>query len=328
MSKNTPILLTLIASTTLFFTGCVERGYELTVTQKTHTVTAQMTRDIRKKDNRSQQAHMLKMKTKVKEEALREERQNAYEVAMRQQQAKSLEAQRVQQKIALQNQQRAQTQKTLENQKRAQEQMMLNDQRKVQKQRVLAEQQKAQEKKRQAMQVAQRKQLQKPTVRKSIAKPKKFIADTKLNTIEESKPTYTFTTQALKFKKVNKIYQKFGTSEINGHVVYMKKTGAEVKLHDTKIYLLPVSAKLDNWYNNYYLENKDNTQTTTVAYVNSVNLNINSNFEFFGVAQGDYYIIIEASVPARISKNKKVYIAKKVNVGKYQKVMAVFSKKL
>jgi len=91
---------------------------------------------------------------------------------------------------------------------------------------------------------------------------------------------------------------------------------------------LPMSAKLNHWYNNYYLKNKSSTSKTIVNYLNQTSLNLEKNFEFFGVPEGKYYIIIESNYPSSMAKNKKVYIAKKIQVGKYKKIMGVFSKKL
>ncbi len=339
MSKNTLIFLLLTISTSLFFTGCAERGYNLTVTPSTQTVTAQITRDIRKKDNRTQH-DLVKMKTKVKQQALREEQRRAYQSAQRQQAIKQYKIQQLKHQKALEYQKRVQEQKTLkkqryleeqsvlEDQKRAQKQSALENQKRFQEHKALVEQKRAQKQKLRAIQNAKRKQQQEPRVRKNIATPKEFVVDTKVNTIEKPKMVTYATAQKLNFKAINKIYHKFGTSEINGHIVYLSPAGGEVRLRNTKVYLLPVSAKIDNWYHNYYLKNRDDKQSLTVNYLNSVNLNLDNNFEFFGVAEGDYYIIIESSLPAHLAKNKKVYIAKKVNVGKYKKVMAVFSKKL
>ena len=142
--------------------------------------------------------------------------------------------------------------------------------------------------------------------------------------------TLAATTEPLKFQLINKIYHKFGTSEIHGHVIYLNNAGQEIRLAGAKIYLLPVSAKLNNWFENYYLQNKSNPNTngTVANYLNSTYLNLEKNFEFYGVAEGSYYVIIEAKYPSNMAKDKKVYIAKKIEVGKYKKIMAVFSKKL
>ena len=138
------------------------------------------------------------------------------------------------------------------------------------------------------------------------------------------------TTEPLKFQLINKIYHKFGTSEIHGHVIYLNSAGQEVRLASSKVYLLPVSAKLNNWFENYYLKNKSNPNDNGMVanYLNSTYLNLEKNFEFYGVAEGSYYVIIEAKYPSSMARDKKVYIAKKIEVGKYKKIMAVFSKKL
>lgn len=136
------------------------------------------------------------------------------------------------------------------------------------------------------------------------------------------------TTSPLTFHRTDKVYLKFGTSEIHGHVIYLASNGQETRLSQTKIYLLPISAKLNNWYNTYYLKNKSSANETVVHYLNQTSLNLKRNFDFFGIPEGQYYIIIESNYPESIAKNKKVYIAKKIEVGKYKKIIGVFSKKL
>jgi hypothetical protein len=148
--------------------------------------------------------------------------------------------------------------------------------------------------------------------------------------VKRKKSSLFASTQPLKFQLINKIYHKFGSSEVHGHVIYLSPTGQETRLTGSKVYLSPISAKLNNWYENYYLKNKNNpsTNNTVVNYLNSTYLNLEKNFEFYGVAEGSYYVIIESNYPPHMARNKKVYIAKKIQVGKNKKIMAVFSKKL
>jgi len=145
---------------------------------------------------------------------------------------------------------------------------------------------------------------------------------------ESEKSAAVTTTKPLNFHQIDKVYHKFGTSEVHGHVIYLTPSGQETRLTQTKVYLLPISAKLNNWYNNYYLKNKSSANKTIVNYLNQTSLNLERNFEFFGVPEGKYYVVIEANYPSSMAKNKKVYIAKKIQVGKYKKIMGVFSKKL
>jgi len=146
---------------------------------------------------------------------------------------------------------------------------------------------------------------------------------------EKKKDLNTYT-EPLKFQLIDKTYRKFGTSEIHGHVTYLTSAGAEIRLENTKIYILPVTKTLNDWYYNYYLKNRSKTTLhgTDVKYLNSTYLDIKRNFDFFGVVEGTYYLVIESDYPEYIAKNKKVYIAKKITVGKYKNIMAVFSKKL
>lgn len=138
------------------------------------------------------------------------------------------------------------------------------------------------------------------------------------------------TVATLHFKPSTQTYQKFGTSEIHGHVVYLTPSGQEIHLQNTKIYLVPKNTTTDYWYANYYLQNKDASSlaNSTVRYINATHLNLEQNFAFYGLATGTYYVIIESSYPSSIAKNKKIYIAKKIKVDKYKKIMTVFSKRL
>jgi len=140
----------------------------------------------------------------------------------------------------------------------------------------------------------------------------------------------TSSTKLLAFRQIKKVYHKFGNSEVHGSVIYLDASGLEVRLRDTKVYLLPKSATLDYWFSRYYLKNKSDgkNKNTIVHYLNKSTLNIEKKFEFFGVPEGTYYIIIESSYPDNMSADKKIYIAKKIEVGKYKKIQGVFSKKL
>jgi len=225
---------------------------------------------------------------------------------------KAKEAKALQEKMALEKQ--AQETAKLKEAETAKKQKLLEDKKSKEaalvKEKRLAEI-KAQEKKLQAQKALKEKKLQ------EIKRKQEPVPTVK---------SHIGFTQPLKFRPINKIYQKFGTSEIHGHVIYLDSMGQEVNLGQSKVYLLPVSAKLNNWYDKYYLHNKSNhLSSTAVNYLNDTTLNLDKNFNFFGVPAGNYYIVIESLYPGTL---KKVYIAKKINVGKYKKVMAVFSKKL
>jgi hypothetical protein len=139
----------------------------------------------------------------------------------------------------------------------------------------------------------------------------------------------TSSTEDLIFKRVGKTYQKFGNSEIHGHVIYFNNSGLETTLKNSKIYLLTINKTLDNWYNNSYLKNhRQSSYGTKVEYLNQTFLNLSKNFAFHGIAPGEYFIVIVSDNPKEDTTNKKVYIAKKIKVEKRKKIMAVFSKKL
>lgn len=133
-------------------------------------------------------------------------------------------------------------------------------------------------------------------------------------------------TNDLIFKRLNQTYQKFGNSEIHGHVIYLSPVGGEIRLKDTHIYLLKENSTLNNWYKKAYLQDKNLGNPTHVKYNNVTYLDLSQNFAFHGIAPGSYYVVIVSNMPK--SKDKKVYIAKKIKVEKRKKIMAVFSKKL
>jgi len=166
----------------------------------------------------------------------------------------------------------------------------------------------------------------KKAVTKEQKELNKNVSIPKKKDLKKKKPLVI--TKALHFRQINKVYHKFGTSEIHGHVIYLSQNGQETRLNQTKIYLLPMSRKVNYWYKHYYLKNKSSANKTTVKYLNETTLDLEKNFEFYGIPKGRYYIIIESNYPDSIAKDKKVYIAKKIKVGKYKKIMGVFSKKL
>ena len=133
-------------------------------------------------------------------------------------------------------------------------------------------------------------------------------------------------TNDLIFKRLNQTYQKFGNSEIHGHIIYLSPVGSEIRLKDTHIYLLKENATLNNWYKKAYLQDKNLGNPIHVEYNNVTYLDLTQNFAFHGIAPGSYYVIIVSDMPK--SEDKKVYIAKKIKVEKRKKIMAVFSKKL
>ncbi|MEA1880402.1 MAG: hypothetical protein U9N11_07145 [Campylobacterota bacterium] len=196
----------------------------------------------------------------------------------------------------------------------------------------------------QAVQREQKKSIAKESVRKKIKKEAKEISLTKLkqkpiakkikitNLLPKSrnKQLINLNTQQLNFQTIDKTYHKFGTSEIHGHVIYLTKSGQKIKLNESVIYILPVTNSITQWYEKYYLKNKHHalTHSTVVKYMNKTHLDLQQNFAFYGIGEGTYYIIIESNYPTSMAKNQKVYVAKKLEVGKYKKVMAVFSKKL
>jgi hypothetical protein len=179
-----------------------------------------------------------------------------------------------------------------------------------------------------AKEAAKRKALQEQKEKLALARALQKQKEAKTKAKLQTQNTYH--PGQLIFVASKQTYQKFGTSEIHGHVVYLTPSGQEITLEHTKVYLIPKNTKTDYWYKHFYLKNKDGaTQgNITLSYINATHLNIDKNFAFYGLATGKYYIVIESSYPASVAKNRKVYIAKEINVEKYKKIMTVLSRRL
>jgi hypothetical protein len=307
--------------------GCAERGYTLTTTPSTQTAIAQISSDIRETQKPTKEA-LSKMKSAVKKalKGKKEKKPSLKEINLKkEQEQKHIEARikLLEEKAAKKAAAKALQEKLIEAKK---------DEELHKEKEVETTQKQLNEKKAKKTLFLKKKELarlqeqeRKLKIEKALQK-KKLQALKRESKFKHSNKSYLTFSQPLRFKRINKIYQKFGTSEIHGHVIYLNSNGQEIFLSQTKVYLLPVGAKLNHWYKNYYLKNKNNHRASIqMRYLNESILDINRNFDFFGVPAGNYYVIIEAHYPGSL---KKIYITKKVEVGKYKKVMAVFSKKL
>jgi len=350
MLKNALIF----SATLLLFSGCVERGYKLTVDKTTGTVTAIKSIDIRKDTKDTSKTDIDKMQKAVKKEQTRGK-------PMSRSADKTENTEKVE-KTQLEARVKTEEDKRLLNTKEKNEREALK--RKLDKERNLEQFTKDElEKKEQEKEAteAKRKQAEAKRVQlvkddqsklaqylaqyeeeeellainereakeaheKEVAKAKRL----KEVRVREAKKALLLTTQGLTFKPSRQVYQKFGTSEIHGHVIYLSSDGVEIFLKNTKIYLVAQNTKMDHWYTNFYLKNShDSTQTQSIVnYMNATKLNLERNFAFYGLAPGNYYVVIESDYPKSMTNNKKVYIAKKITVEKYKKIMTVFSKKL
>lgn len=398
----------LLLFTIILLTGCVERGYNLTVNTTTNTVTAIKSVDTRTKETSTTKTDIEKMSSAVTKEQkkhtptvkkqisqkkkpiteekkvttkkieksenpeierkdladklAKEKEKNriaaekdrsilAQKVAAQKEAAekklqalvalkqskekkKALEEKLVQEKAARERKEKAD--KLALERKIAKEQKIQEQKEKEQKaalERKLAKEQKIQAQKEKEQKASQERKLTQEKKIQEADKRAENITKEKASQalkLAEEKKVPLATTESLIFKPSQQTYHKFGTSEIHGHVVYLNATGKEINLINTKIYLVPKSTKTDYWYTNYYLKNKEssNISKSVVNYMNATHLNLEKNFAFYGLAPGTYYVIIESSYPKNTGKNKKVYIAKKINVEKYKKIMTVFSKKL
>lgn len=327
MSKNTFQFIGFTFAMLMLFSGCAERGYHLTRQSNTHTITAQSNVDIHtptahiKHKLQQMQTAIKKEQKKTKKETLintiteikaRKNKHNAQREATR----KKAKLQKIQDfKREKETEEKArQTKIPKEAQIKKAEEIKRKELKKFkEKQKLKAEEEKEEEAK--ALEIAKRqKQKAKEEQEKRIeekrkqeeAQRKRLEAEKKAkmkhlqaqkekeNQLRKSQKANT--TEPLKFHLINNIYHKYGTSEIHGHVIYLNGSGEELRLSGAKVYLLPVSAKLNYWFNNYYLKNRLNpkTNSTTVNYLNTTILDFEKNFAFYGVAEGGYYIIIEA----------------------------------
>ena len=134
--------------------------------------------------------------------------------------------------------------------------------------------------------------------------------------------------QAINFIKSDQTYYAFGSSEIHGHVRYLNKKKQEITMSQNKVYLLDDSDEVREWYENKYLKNKSHIRKKSIplGYMHRTQTNQENEFSFYGVVEGDYYIIVESAYPSSLNKTKKVYVARKVEVDKKQKAMVVLSK--
>jgi limonene-1,2-epoxide hydrolase len=354
--------LLLVITTIFLFSGCVERGYDLTVNDTTHTVTAVKSVDIHKdtqadtkKDidimtkavNKTQVKHIKQTSSKHKTTTsikksdhtnVLEKETKAHQIAAEKKRVLLEEKINADKMAQLQKEKALQTTKE-ENEKKALAKKFAIEkairERQAKAAKTALEQKIAKEK---ALQLEKEKTLQatkEESEKKALAKKfaiEKAIRErqAQMKKAEAAKKKPIQTTAALNFQPSTQTYQKFGTSEIHGHVVYLTPSGQEIALRDTKVYLVPKNTTTDYWYNNYYLKNKDSSSLSKsiVHYINATHLDLDKNFAFYGLAAADYYVIIESSYPKSIAPNKKVYIAKKINVKKYKKIMTVFSKRL
>ena len=323
MLKNTLLLLMI-----LLFSGCVERGYKLTINSNTHTIIAEDSVDIgnidvktntqlQKMEKAVHKANKAQKQTKKKVKKSKKLQKNKKALALEKKKSEKARIARLieEKKLKLAQEIKAKKIKMLKKNNQSSKVKILEKKMKDEKDAYAKRKNKALlEEKRRKTKLKEK--IKKETIHRVI--------DTKV-----SNKTFA-TTQPLRFELVKKTYHKFGTSEIHGRVTYLNKSNQEVNLQQSKIFLLPINSKLDHWFTNYYLKNKNTASASaiTATYLNSTYLTIAKNFEFYGVPEGSYYIIIESNYPSHMAKNKKVDIAKKIEVGKHKKIMAVFSKKL
>ena len=357
----------LLLSTLLLLSACAERGYKLTVNNTTGTVTAQKSIDIRQSTKETSKTDITKMQKAVKKEQTRGKPmgRSAYRIKTNNETSPTVTNIKTDKVAIAQKTQDKKIQEAKEEEVRAtkEHQIALEEEKRllsIQEERTkealrlqLVEEKRVAQLKKEATEKREQEKLYVLKQQKEAAAVKRKLAEEKRVQLakeqeEEKRPLATnqheakevkarevkksplLSTQSLTFKPSSETYQKFGTSEIHGHVIYLSPNGVEVFLKNTKIYLVAQNTKMDHWYTNYYLKNSHNSADTQsiVNYINATKLNLERNFAFYGLAPGNYYVVIESSYPKSMAKNKKVYITKRITVEKYKKIMTVFSKKL
>ena len=142
---------------------------------------------------------------------------------------------------------------------------------------------------------------------------------------ETKKRDRIYAKSMLRFIPIDKTFVKFGTSEIHGHVIYLKG-GENIPLYRPVAYLVQKNSLSRYWYEHYYLKNRIPDEQVTLTYIDKSEVDFENNFSFYGVAKGSYYVVIVAKNPHQLSRS--IVIAKKIDVDKFKKVIAVFSKKV
>jgi hypothetical protein len=342
----------LLSSTLLLTTGCVERGYQLKVNQNTHTISAiksidlhqnkakttknelkQMTNAVKKEQKKQALAHHIKEKAASKKIILKTDKKTVKKTDYKDTSHLTpvikinqpiIKKENISiQKIEATKKAEASEAALLKREKEAQQLLAKKEEAIKQAKRKEEALQKKYKEALEAKKAEKEKEAQK--VQEALKAEKEEQARL---TLEEAEPESKV--DLLQFKATEKTYQKFGSSEIHGHVVYLTPNGEEVRLENTKIYLVPNELSIEYWYNYYYLKsNESSLETkTTISYLNVTHLDAEKNFAFFGLSEGIYYIVIEGEYPTSANSYQKIYIAKKIKVEKYKKIMTVFNKTL
>jgi hypothetical protein len=156
----------------------------------------------------------------------------------------------------------------------------------------------------------------------------KNTSQKRVNKYDPLKNPHIWTVEPLVFEQSPQVYHKYGSSQMHGMTIYLSEKRGEVRLSGAVAYLVKSATNIDEWYNNFYLKNKPrpSLKPLSIPYVNTTHINSEKKFIFYGIPQGDYYIIIESNYPASFDKKEKIYIAKKFKVEKYKKLIVLFSK--
>jgi hypothetical protein len=136
--------------------------------------------------------------------------------------------------------------------------------------------------------------------------------------------------EELIFKPSKMVLQTYGTSQIHGKVRYRTKTGKRLKLTNRRAYLVEKDKTITEWYNNYYLKNRRSgaKKSTVATYITTTELSLDNSFTFYGVAKGEYCLIVQADYPRNIAKNQHIYLAKMLEVDEFKKLSTTFTKEI
>ncbi len=114
--------------------------------------------------------------------------------------------------------------------------------------------------------------------------------------------------------------KKIGRSTVSGKVYLINSTTEENVLgKGIKLYLNPVTSYSEQWYNESYLGGYKMSEVDRrlYNYLKFTTSNDSGEFDFYGIAQGDYYLIgsISCGSECGLDKREKIRLVKEVHVG-------------
>ncbi len=114
--------------------------------------------------------------------------------------------------------------------------------------------------------------------------------------------------------------KKTGRSTVSGKIYLINSNTEEVILgKNLKLYLNPVTSYSRQWYNESYLSGYKMSEVDRrlYNYLKYTSSNDSGEFDFYGIAQGDYYLIgsISCGSECGLDKREKIRLVKEIHVG-------------